>query len=68
MNYIYIKDWGIPIGAFNEEELKKGVDREVLKKYQEKYPEYKYVNMKIEKIHNVRKLVIFVCNANDFKI
>ena len=68
MNYIYIKGWGIPVGAFNEEELKKGVDREVLKKYQEKYPEYKYVNTKIEKIHNVRKLVIYVCNANDFKI
>ena len=68
MNYIYIKGWGIPVGAFDEEELKKGVDREVLKKYQEEYPEYKYVNTKIEKIHNVRKLVIYVCNANDFKI
>lgn len=68
MNYIYIKGWGIPVGAFNEEELKKGVDREVLKKYQEEYPEYKYVNTKIAKIHNVRKLVIYICNANDFKI
>ena len=68
MNYIYVKGWGIPVGAFGEEELKKGVDREVLQKYQEEYPEYKYVNTKIEKIHNVRKLVIYVCNANDFKI
>ena len=68
MNYIYVKGWGIPVGAFDGEELKKGVDREVLQKYQEEYPEYKYVNMKIEKIHNVRKLVIYICNENDFKI
>lgn len=68
MNYIYVKGWGIPIGTFDEEELKKGVDREVLQKYQEEYPEYKYVNTKIVKVHNVRKLVIYICNANVFKI
>lgn len=68
MNYIYIKGLGIPIGAFDEDELKKGIDREVLKRYQEEYPQYKYVNSKIVKIHGIRKLAIYICNATDFKI
>lgn len=68
MNNIYIKGWGICIGAFDEDELKKGIDKEVLKKYQEDYPEYNYVNTKIAKINNIRKLVIYICDATDFKI
>ena len=68
MNYIYIKGWGIPVGAFNEEELKKGVDREVLKKYQKEYPQYKYTNTKIIKEHGIRKLAIYICSAEDFRI
>lgn len=68
MNNIYIKGLGIYIGAFDEDELKKGVDKEVLKKYQEEYPEYKYVNTKIVKINGIRKLAIYICNVNDFKI
>lgn len=68
MNNIYVKGLGIYIGAFDEDELKKGIDKEVLKKYQEEYPEYKYVNTKILKIHGIRKLAIYICNANDFKI
>lgn len=68
MNSVYIKNWGIYIGAFDEDELKKGIDREVLKRYQEEYPQYKYVNTKITKINNIRKLAIYICNATDFKI
>ena len=68
MNNIYIKGWGICIGAFDEDELKKGIDKEVLKKYQEDYPEYKYTNTKIAKINNIRKLVIYICDTTDFKI
>lgn len=68
MNNVYIKGLGIPIGAFDEEELKKGIDKEVLKRYQEEYPQYKYTNTKIVKIHNIRKIAIYICNANDFKI
>ena len=68
MNNIYIKGLGIPIGTFDEDELKKGIDKEVLKRYQEEYPEYQYTNTKIVKIHGIRKLAIYICNANDFKI
>ena len=68
MNNIYIKGLGIPIGAFDEDELKKGIDKEVLKRYQEYYPEYQYTNTKIVKIHGIRKLAIYICNVNDFKI
>ena len=28
MNYIYIKHWGIPIGAFDETDIKMGKDKE----------------------------------------
>lgn len=68
MNNVYIKGWGIHIGTFDKEELKKGIDEEVLKRYQEEYPQYKYTNTKIVKINNIRKIAIYVCNVNDFKI
>ena len=58
MNNIYIKGLGIYVGAFDEDELKKGIDKEFLKKYQEEYPEYKYVNTKIEKIQHTEVIPI----------
>lgn len=68
MNSIYIKNWGIPIGAFDENDLKNKVDKQVLKKYQKEYPQYRYTNTKIKKINNVRKLVLYICSAEDFRI
>lgn len=68
MNNIYIKNLGIPIGSFDEKDLRNGVDKQVLKAYQKKYPQYKYTNTKIEKINNIKKITIFICNAYDFKI
>ena len=68
MNYIYYKGLGILVGKFTENDLKNGIDKIEIKKYQEEYPQYKYTNTKIIKEHGVRKLAIYVCNVYDFKI
>lgn len=68
MNSIYTKNWGILIGKFDEKDLKSGKDREVLKEYQKEFPEYKYTNTKIIKEHNVRKLAVYICSLEDFKV
>ena len=68
MNNIYIKNWGILIGKFDEEDLKNGKDREVLKEYQKEFPEYKYTNTKIIKENNVRKLAVYICSLQDMKL
>lgn len=68
MNNIYTKNWGILIGKFDEKDLKSGKDREVLKEYQKEFPEYKYTNTKIIKEHNVRKLAVYICSLEDFKV
>lgn len=68
MNNIYVKGWGIPIGAFDEVDLINKIDKKVLEKYQKEYPQYKYTNTKIVKEHGIRKLAIYICSAEDFKI
>lgn len=64
----YINNLGILVGTFDETDLKTGKDKEILKKYKEKYPEYNYTNTAIIKENNVKKLAIYICNAKDFKI
>ncbi len=64
----YINNLGILVGTFDEMDLKTGKDKQVLKKYKEKYPEYNYVNAAIIKVNDVKKLAIYICNAKDFKI
>ena len=64
----YISNLGILVGTFDETDLKTGKDKQILKKYKEKYPEYNYTNTAIIKERNVKKLAIYICNAKDFKI
>ena len=68
MNNIYIKGLGICIGTFDENDLKNKIDKKVLEKYQKEYPQYKYTNTKIIKEHGIRKLAIYICNVEDFKL
>ena len=68
MNSIYTKNWGILIGKFDEKELKSGKDKEVLKEYQKEFPQYKYTNTKIIKENNIRKLAVYICSIEDFRI
>lgn len=68
MNNVYIKGWGIPIGEFDEKDLKQGKDKIALEKYRKEYPQYKYTNTKIKKINNIRKMCLYICNAYDIKI
>ena len=64
---IYIKGKGIPVGTFTEEDLKKGIDKIMVNKKMEETG-LKYTNTKIIKEHGIRKLAIWVCNVEDFKI
>ena len=68
MNNVYIKGLGIPVGTFDEKDLKNGGDKKEVEKYMKEYPEYGYVNTKIIKEHGIRKLAVYICSANDFKI
>lgn len=68
MENIYIKNWGIFVGAFDSDDLKIGKDREELEKAKKLFPQYKYTNTKIKKMNNIRKLLIYICDAKDFKI
>ena len=68
MNNIYTKNWGILIGKFDEKDLKSGKDKEVLKEYQKEFSQYKYTNTKIIKENNIRKLAVYICSLEDFKI
>ena len=68
MNSIYTKGLGILIGKFDEKDLKSGKDKEVLKEYQKEFPQYKYTNTRIIKENNIRKLAVYICNVDDFKI
>ena len=68
MNSIYTKGLGILIGKFDEKDLKSGKDKEVLKEYQKEFPQYKYTNTRIIKENNIRKLALYLCSVEDFKI
>lgn len=68
MNSIYFKNWGILVGTFDEDDLKQGKDRLELEKYQKEYPQYKYTNTKIIKEHGIRKLALYICSVDDFRI
>ena len=66
MDY-YVKGLGILVGKFDENDLKSGKDKELVKQKMEEY-NLKYTNTKIIKEHGIRKLAIYVCNVYDFKI
>lgn len=68
MNSVYIKGWGIPIGTFDENELKENKDKKVLEEYQKEFPQYGYTNTKIVKEHGVRKLAIYICSVEDMRL
>lgn len=68
MNSVYIKGWGIPIGTFDENELKENKDKKVLEEYQKEFPQYRYTNTKIIKEQGVRKLAIYICNVEDMRL
>jgi len=63
----YIKGLGILVGKFTENDLKSGIDKEIVKEKQEEY-NLKYTNTKIIKENGIRKLAIYVCSVYDFKI
>ena len=68
MNNNYIKGWGVLVGKFDEKDLNNGLDKQLLKEYQKKYPQYQYNNTKIIKEKGITKLALYICNLEDMKI
>lgn len=63
----YIKGLGVLVGKFTEEDLKNKVDKKAVEEAKEKY-NLKYTNTRLIKEKGIKKLAIYVCNIDDFKI
>ena len=63
----YIKGLGVLVGKFTENDLKNGIDKKAVEDAKEKY-NLKYTNTKIIKEKGIRKLAIYLCTLEDFKI
>lgn len=63
----YIQGLGILIGEFTEEELREHKDREIIEK-KKKELGLKYINAKNIKKNGIKKLAVYLCNVDDFKI
>lgn len=65
---LYLNGLGVWVGEFNEEQIKKGIDKKCVEFMKQKTG-LKYVNTKIARgDHNEKVLRIWVCNVEDFKI
>lgn len=40
----YVKNWGIYVGSFDENELRQNLDKKKIREMQEKYPKLQYIN------------------------
>lgn len=68
MDRNYVKGKGILVGAYTENDLSKGKDKEDVKKMSEKTG-YKYTNTELVKRGNrVVAMKVYVCSAEDFKL
>lgn len=63
----YIKGLGILVGKFTEEDLRNKIDKQVVAEKSKEY-NLKYTNAKIIKEKGIRKLAIYLCNIDDFRI
>lgn len=65
MNEQYIKGKGILVGTFDEEQLKKKIDKMEIAKAKEKYG-LKYINSEfLEKGGQLTGIRVYVCNLED---
>ena len=63
----YIKNLGILVGKFTEQDLKENKDKEIVNKAMNEYNLH-YTNTRIIKEKGIKKLAIYICNVYDFKI
>lgn len=68
MSNEYRKNYGILVGIFNEEELKRGEDDKAIELKQQEYPKCKYINAIETKKDGKRALKVYICELKDLKM
>lgn len=61
-------NYGILVGTFDEDELKRREDDIAINKKQEKYPKHKYINCIETKKNGKRALKVYICEFNDLQM
>ena len=61
-------NYGILVGIFDEDQLKRGVDDQAIERMQEKYPNHKYINSIETKKDGKRALKVFICELKDLQM
>lgn len=61
-------NYGILVGTFDEEQLKRGVDDQAIEKMQELYPKHKYINCIETKKNGARALKVYICELKDLQM
>lgn len=61
-------NYGILVGIFDEDQLKRGVDDQAIERMQEKYPNHKYINCIETKKDGKRALKVFICELKDLQM
>lgn len=61
-------NYGILVGIFDEDQLKRGVDDRAIERMQEKYPNHKYINSIETKKDGKRALKVFICELKDLQM
>lgn len=68
MKHNYIKNWGIYVGSFDENELRQNLDKKKIKEMQEKYPKLQYINYRISRGSGVKRMVVYICTLKDLRM
>lgn len=61
-------NYGILVGIFDEDQLRRGVDDQAIERMQEKYPNHKYINAIETKKDGKRALKVFICELKDLQM
>lgn len=61
-------NYGILVGTFDEDQLKRGVDEQAIERMQEKYPNHKYINSIETKKDGKRALRVYICELKDLQM
>lgn len=61
-------NYGILVGTFDEDQLRRGVDEQAIERMQEKHPNHKYINSIETKKDGKRALKVFICELKDLQM
>lgn len=68
MKHNYIKNWGVYVGSFDENELRQNLDKKKIREMQEKYPKLQYINYHMVKGSGVKRMAVYICTLKDLRM